>query len=128
MVSDERTGPRIERDAVGVLKISSNACGVERFGVDLIVFDSIAIDERDLKSSFVSDYVTVGRVSSICLPTVPVGKGEVNRGILCVHNKSARKPTNYSWEVDAKIKLIVVVRFSLFQPIVSNRFHLSHSI
>ena len=128
MVFDERTGPGIERDTVGVLKISGNACGVERFGVDLIVFDSIAIDERDLESPFVSDYVTVGGVPSICLPPVPVGEGEVDRGILCIHNKSAKNPRIYSWVVDAKTKLIVVVRFSLFQPIVSNRFHLFHSI
>ena len=85
MVSDERTGPRIERDTVGVLKISSNTCGIERFGVDLIVLDSIAIDERDLESPFVADYVTVGRVSLVCFSTVPISEGEVNRGILCIH-------------------------------------------
>ena len=85
MVFDERAGPGVERDTVRVLKISCNACGVERFGVDLIVLDSIAIDERDLESSFSSDNVTIGRVSSVCFPTVPVREGEVDRGILCIH-------------------------------------------
>ena len=94
MVFDERTGPRIERDTVGVLKISSNTCGVERFGVDLIVLDSIAIDEWDLKSSFVPDYVAVCGVSSVCLLTVPVREGEVDRGIQYIHDKSSRKTTN----------------------------------
>ena len=85
MVFDERIGPGVERDTVRVLKISCNACGVERFGVDLIVLDCIAIDKRDLKSTFVSDYVTVGGVPSICLPTVPVREGEVDRGIQYLH-------------------------------------------
>ena len=85
MVFDERTGPSTEWDAVRVLKISSNTCGVERFDVDLIVLDGITIDERDLESPFVSDYVAVGRVAAICFLTVPICEGEVNRGVLCIH-------------------------------------------
>ena len=38
MFFDEWTGPSIERDTIGILKISCNTWSVERFGVDLIVF------------------------------------------------------------------------------------------